>query len=125
MRITRIPAGWMRTRWILFAWILTSCSYLTPDAMLNSWLGKTEHDLVLSWGPPTRVDSDGAGGRILSYIRAENWVSPYVTPGEIVDHGDGTASYTPPKQASGTSMKVRQFYVNAEGRIYSWRYQGL
>ena len=116
---------WILFVGILFAGILASCSHLTPDAMLNSWLGKTEHELLLSWGPPSRTDSDGAGGRILSYIHTEDWVSPYVRPGKLVDHGDGTASYTPPRQSSGTSTKIRRFYVNAEGVIYSWWYQGL
>lgn len=116
----------MRRNLILFAWILiVGCSAFLPDKMMDSWMGATEQQLISVWGPPTRTDSDGGSGKVLTYTFTENWVSPYFVPGQLTDNGNGTATYRPPRQDSGTSVKVRQFYVNAEGRIYSWRYQGI
>ena len=32
---------------------------------MDSWLGFQKSALILSWGPPTRTESDGNGGTIL------------------------------------------------------------
>lgn len=70
-------------------------------------MGYTKHDLVLSWGAPTRTDDDGDGGQILIYAyMGQN--GGLLTP-------NGT--YTD----VNTWYDYRIFYVNADRKIYAWR----
>jgi hypothetical protein len=73
---------------------LAGCSFATTSDAMQSWVGNTQHDLILKWGPPTRTASDGAGGVVF---------------------------YTAPQSTQRTA--TRMFYVNREGVIYSWRWQ--
>lgn len=34
---------------------------------MDSWIGKTKQNLIMSWGPPERTESDGGTGEVLVY----------------------------------------------------------
>ena len=85
---------------LLFSALLcTSCA--TRSRMMESWMDNHQSQLILSWGPPNRTASDGAGGTILIYEEAV----------QVTDDDGYTAT--------------RMFYVNPSGIIYAWRWQGL
>ena len=84
---------------------LTGCGSI--NATMQSWQGKPAHNLIMKWGPPTRTITDGAGGQVLTY---DYWV-----PRTFIPYLGWIGGYT----------ATRSFYVNAEGVIYNWRWQGL
>ncbi|MCX6146611.1 MAG: hypothetical protein NTW25_05080 [Candidatus Kapabacteria bacterium] len=59
----------MKTRFItiFLIFLLISCNTVDIKKIMNSWKGSHKKDLVLSWGPPARIASDGNGGEILIY----------------------------------------------------------
>jgi hypothetical protein len=95
---------------LLFLASLSGCA--SYDAAMKSWVGSTEHELILDWGPPTRTASDGSDGRILIYEYDRGGGKVHVN-----DNGDVTIR--------AGSVSTRMFYVNGKGVIYSWRWQGL
>ncbi len=98
--------------------LLASCAAVNKD--MASWVGRHQSELIAEWGPPQSTASDGKGGTILMY-RA--YVNRGQTPGYIVPAGYGRYAYTAPQQ-QGYS-RSRMFYVNSDGIIYAWRWQGL
>jgi hypothetical protein len=77
--------------------------------VMDSWLGDTKQALYLSWGPPAVVTSDGSKGEILIYSQRV--------------YNDNTYNF------GGNPVRFKQdyyinrmMYVNAEGIVYSWRY---
>ncbi len=85
---------------ILFAvTLLTACT--SQKDIMNSWLGSTKQNLIMSWGPPTRTASDGGSGEILVY----SYQGYY--PGF---NGQGAFTY----------WDNKYMYANSEGKIYYW-----
>jgi len=126
--ILRVPIG-VLTLGLSEAWH-------ARERAMESWLGAHESSLLMSWGPPTQVYPDGAGGRILVYVYEHTYVRPgyatttttgttsgYASGNNI--HLDGQSqsitTYTPP-QVQRRQM-FRQFRVSPAGDIvgYSWR----
>ena len=68
----------------------------------------------MSWGPPARVDSDGKGGEILTFVFDRN-------TGQTISktYGDNYVARPTGWQA------YRMFWVNEKGIIYSWKWKGL
>lgn len=108
------------------------------ERMMESWLGKNETDLLMAWGPPSAVYSDGAGGKILTYAEQRT----YVSPGYATTHTTGSATgYTSGNitniygQAQSTTSYIpsqiqqwqvfRQFHVDVSGRITAYAWRGL
>jgi len=95
---------------------LTSCyvtKYGPPDPILNTYIGKTEHAILLQYGPPTKTTSDGLTGKILDYEE-----SRYTTIEAL--------NTDPYSSILTTSQKVKstfylQFFINAESKVYAWR----
>jgi len=111
----------IRVNWVPLALVLSlGCASLTPSKAMQSWVGSQQSQLILSWGPPTRSTSDGAGGTILIYEYDRNTGQ---IPGRAVRNLDGSISYTAP-QATGY-VATRMFWVDAKGVIYYWRWQGF
>jgi hypothetical protein len=98
----------------------SGCASLSPSKTMQSWMGAHQSALILSWGPPTRTSTDGAGGTILIYEYDRNTGQ---IPGRAVRNPDGSVSYTAP-QASGY-VATRMFWVRPDGTIYNWRWQGF
>lgn len=97
--------------------LLSGCTSISDN--MNSWVGSTQHDLILKWGPPTRTTSDGADGTILVYEYTSNGGQ---IPGQAYVGAGGVVFYTAPQSTQRTA--TRMFYVNGEGVIYSWRWEG-
>lgn len=80
---------------------------------MDSWIGSTKQNLMMSWGPPARTTDDGAGGEILVYA-----TQGYIPPSTFYD-GYGGYSTKP-----GVSFWDYKFmWVNSEGKIYHWMVQ--
>lgn len=104
---------------LITALLLMGCASKINE-MMDSWVGHHQSDLIAQWGPPNEVSSDGQGGAILIYYK---WVDLGQKPGEINTDMMGNATYTAPEKRG--YRRVRMFYVNAEGFIYRWRWQGF
>ena len=108
---------------ILLTLVFSGCfAQLREDTTkaMASWVGHHKSELFQVWGPPQQIHSDGAGGEILVYI--EN-ISLGQTPGKVKQDYYGNYTYTTPQQKSYN--RSRMFYVNPDGIIYSWKWQGL
>jgi hypothetical protein len=80
---------------LLVVGLLTACT--SQKEIMNSWLGSTKQNLVMSWGPPARTASDGGTGEILIYARQV---------------------YIP--QYNMNYYDYKMMYVNSDGKIYHW-----
>jgi hypothetical protein len=85
---------------ILITVLLASCvsSREATKKAMDSWLGSTKQSLILEWGAPNRVTSDGDGGEVLVFER-----STYNSYYHV------------------TIYAIRMFYVHADGIIYFWK----
>ena len=85
---------------ILITVLLASCvsSREATKKAMDSWLGSTKQSLILEWGAPNRVTSDGDGGEVLVYER-----STYLSYYKV------------------TYYTIRMFYAHADGIIYFWK----
>jgi hypothetical protein len=79
----------------LIVGLLTAC--VSQKEKMNSWLGSTKQQIIMSWGPPARTASDGGTGEILIYVRQ---------------------IYIP--QSNMNFYDYKMIYVNSGGKIYHW-----
>ena len=78
--------------------------------VMNAWKGRNISEVIQSWGPETRTSSDGKGGVIYT------WITTWST----IAYVDTGGTYQPPR-----NLSCRQsFYVNRNGIIYSWQWEG-
>lgn len=98
--------------------VVGGCAGSINKAM-DSWTGHHQSELIASWGPPTRTAPDGKGGLVLIY---ETYVDLGQSPGTAYVDPWGNLRYTTPQQRGYT--RTREFYVDQNGTIYSWRWQG-
>lgn len=103
----------------LFSSCKTTSFAQKEKTTMDSWLGHSKAELLQSWGPPTKVDSDGQGGEILTYDKS---VALTQTPGTVYNNGYGGINYTRPQ--NNVVTRSRMFYVNQQGKIYHWLAQG-
>lgn len=73
------------------------------ENMMNSWKGSTKNALLLEWGSPANVTSDGNGGEILTFEELKR--AYFESMGYI------------------TVIHKYMFYVNKDNIIYYWRYE--
>ena len=120
---TRKITAFRASIWLLLLLIytLTGCAYQAKklNAVMESWLGKSESELILAWGPPQNTASDGNGGKVLVYSTTRQQ-TPQIKPALDV-YGNMHQVVAP----GATWEASRMFYVNSEGTIYAWRWQGL
>ena len=97
---------------------------------MKTWEGHHYSHLIERWGPPTQVLDDGAGGKIYCY---QSSIS-YTTPGSSYTTGNtnvlgsmayyrGNTVHIPPQTRQYD--RFRMFWVNPDGYIYKWSWQGL
>lgn len=99
----------MKKLLLLLCMISLPCFAITKKklkVLMDSWLGNSQNELVLAWGPPTRTGDDGKGGSMLIYAYERYIPSVYA-----YNH------WTRPE----TWYDYRIFYVNWEKKIYAWR----
>lgn len=94
---------------LIFAVVTMGCMSFAGHSM-DSWMGKTEQELVWKAGPPMSRTSDGNGGSVLVYQDLRNL---------------NILNQPLPKGQASSYMAGRMFYVNGNGIIYAWRAQGL
>ena len=106
----------MKKKYFLFLLLTTlftlnSCSsFLDPSKaqtdktikMMETWIGSTKQDLLLKWGSPDSITSDGNGGEIVSFYEYDK-VMVYDT---LI-----TRRYT------------YSFYIDAQQKIYHGKYK--
>ncbi len=68
---------------------------------MDSWLDSSKHDLLLTWGSPTSVSSDGNEGEILTFEQLKRAYFP--------DFGYITV------------VNRYMFYINSQNIVYNWR----
>lgn len=121
------------------------CGCATPDKVMQSYLGRHYSELVANWGPPQQKMPDGQGGEIWSYAQDREFTTPghantqtsatvYETgtiranpyganySGNANLYGQSHTTYTPP--TTRRWMARRTFFVNGEGVIYRYAWQG-
>jgi hypothetical protein len=128
--LTRIPMGVVT--------LGKSEIYYATDRHMSSWLGADEPSLVMAWGAPSQVWSDGAGGRILIYSGSRTFVSPGYASTSTTGYASGYTygnrayaqgysqsytTYTPPQAHSYPTF--RSFRLGSDGRIVSYSWKGL
>ena len=116
---------------ILTALMLGGCAAKINETM-NSWTGSHISEVIQSWGPASRTSPDGKGGTIYIW---ETYVDLGTSPGTHSQSiycppslggytsCQGTGTYTQPQQQGWN--RVRMFYTDQNGIIYTWRWQGL
>ena len=93
MKLTKI--------FILFFILSLLMSCVSTKKVMDSWLGSTKQQIIMSWGPPARTASDGGTGEILVYANQGYW------PGY---NGQGAFTY----------WDYKYMYVDSNGKIYYW-----
>lgn len=84
---------------LLLMALFSSCT--STKKVMDSWLGSTKQQLIMSWGPPDRTTSDGGSGEILVFATQGYW------PGY---NGQGAFTY----------WDTKYMYLDSQGKIYYW-----
>jgi hypothetical protein len=115
-----IQSRFLKSVALLIALFFASGCASQVDNSMKSWIGAHQSKLIRSWGPPQRTASDGNGGVILIY---GNYVNLGQVPGQVTTDYFGNVSYTAP-QPQGY-QRTRMFYVDRNGYVYDYDWQGL
>lgn len=93
----------MKTRLFFLITLISILSCNSTQNVMDSWNGQTKQHLILKWGPPNSVVSDGGTGEIVIYATQR--------------HSQGIPQYGVPPS---NYWDNKYFYVNSEGKIYHW-----
>lgn len=119
----------MKITWILAlaALALSACATTSKyEAVLASWVGSTENELVASWGPPAGLYTTPDGSRVLTYNSEGNMYLPGTAPtyqSTII----GNTVYTKPVGGvapTNIHLSCKTNFTVVNGRITTWRWQG-
>lgn len=72
------------------------------DTYLNTWMGRSEADLVATWGAPAQMQDLGDGRQILVYMKQKTITEPGFNP-ENVNFGTN-AMYNANNDSLGTPV---------------------
>lgn len=100
----------MKTKLLIFIAFTFLISCKSQKQIMDSWLGSSKQNLIMSWGPPDRTASDGGTGEILVYAKRI-----YIPSSTFYDSYGGSST-TPAR----TYWDYKYIYVNNEGKIYYW-----
>jgi hypothetical protein len=95
--------------------LLTACAARinqTRNQAMASWQGRTYDELLASWGPPSQIVDDGAGGKVVSYVQTR-----HLTTSRPTIYGLPDATVTRELQ------RYQMFWVNQDGIIYKWAWR--
>ena len=116
---------------------LFGCAYKNNNEIMNSWMGSHISAVIRSWGPPTQITDDGAGGHI--YIWLPRPISPPPTTiqkrgvvrwNPLLQQYEYVEETSPTQTLNQTLQKItidihnssyKMFYVRPNGIIYHWR----
>lgn len=96
----------------------TGCAYKNRMEIMNSWMGAHISTVIQSWGPPTQITSDGAGGYIYIW-RPTPMVLPPLSPNATANERNQHAWKEITVQIHNSNYKM--FYARANGIICYWR----
>ena len=82
--------------------ILLQSSCTSQREIMDSWLNHSKQELVMSWGPPSRVYDNSPNGEVLI------WAQQGYMPGFGGNPGI-------------TFWDYKYMYIDNNGKIYSWR----
>ncbi len=107
---------------LVLAGCATTANY---EAMLNSWMGLPEVELVSGWGPPIQAYEVG-GKKFLTYSSQRNVYVPGVAP-TLQTTFVGNTAYTSsiggsPSQNIGLACRTT-FEIQYD-KVRSWKYEG-
>lgn len=106
----------MVKRYLFLIFILLlfySCSPSITEIM-NSWIGHSKQELIMSFGIPSRIESDGAGGEIVVFAQ-----QVYQAPSNSTIYTNSGSSSTV-HNAGYNYWSYKMFFINKEGKIYHW-----
>ena len=103
---------------LVLVFFFSGCTKRISDTMA-SWVGHHKSTLIQSWGPPTSISDDGQGGEVFTYTYKRNMNTTHNTTYNKYNNSLNTISRNNSYQA------IRMFYINKQGKIYHWRWQGL
>ena len=101
---------------LLIPFFIFSCGSLNDKVsdVMKSWVGNHKSKLIQSWGPPTKISTDGKGGEVYTYL--------YDRKGSTITSYN---QYTNQLYSNNYSYTAeRNFYIDSSGKIYSWRWKG-
>ena len=119
----------MRTKFLfalMLLWSLAACATTEKyEAILESWVGKTENALIEAWGPPDSV-YETSGTKYLTYAKSGTAYVPGIPPTyrtTIIGDTAHTRSY------GGTpgyvySRNCKTSFALVKGVIQKWRWEG-
>ena len=126
----------MKSKLVVFllitAFILNGCGPPTAEIM-NSWTGSHVSELIRSWGPPQEISTDGLNGHVyiwrtdinIPLSERETETKGTITYDPYLDQYsiESKTTYKEPVVIEG--QKVRMFWVNEDGTIYTWKAKGF
>lgn len=81
--------------------------------IMNSWIGHSKQELIMSFGIPSRIESDGAGGEIVVFAQ-----QIYQAPSNNTIYTEGGSSTVHNSGYNFWAYKL--FFINKEGKVYHW-----
>jgi len=106
------------------------------ERTMESWVGGSESNLIMAWGPPAGEYPDANGGKVVVFTEQRMSVSPgyanTTTTGSATGYAYGNTAYAYGQAQSTTTyippqvhqwQVFRAFRINSFGTIvgYSWR----
>lgn len=82
---------------------------------MDSWLGATEHDVIMRMGTPANTSSDGDGGKIIRYTKERSTTTYNRNPYQVNKYDPSVISNT------YDNTLYKEFFINKDGKVYSWR----
>jgi hypothetical protein len=86
--------------------LLITLSCQSTKTIMDSWLGSSKQNLIMTWGPPEKVIENSPNGTILVYVNRV-YTEPILISGAYV----GGENY----------WRYKYMYVDNNGKIYHWR----
>lgn len=87
-----------KTLFAILACAVTAGCHTNYDPVMAQWDGRHIDDVTEQWGPAQKIEPDGSGGQIMT------WIKPSPTDYESTEH--------------------KTFRVNSRGTIYDWSWTG-
>lgn len=113
---------------LLASLLLTACAGLhaSHEETLKAWVGHTEDELVLAWGPPDRTAVLSNGDRLLQWGRES--VSTLQVPSTVQHQGQiggvGYSGYSSSAASAPIHSHCTDRFTIRAGRVSAWGYEG-
>ncbi|MCB2185906.1 MAG: hypothetical protein KQJ78_05775 [Deltaproteobacteria bacterium] len=104
---------------VLFFIGLASCANKQISETMASWVGHSSTELISAWGLPKHLKPDENGGKILVY----EYDRQYTVKGLIHQIPFSNSYYLEPDHTEHY-VATREFYVDSNGIITRWAWQG-